>query len=235
MNHRPIIVAVLLVVVAACSGDDAAPTTSLDVSTTVEPTSTTVELSSTTMTPSTTTTTSTPTTTSSPPTSTSNTSASSTSAPPTTTVDSEVDWREVVEVLGQRRQDLYAAPDVTRIPEVCGDGSPCAEQLNVQIGDLADKGWRVDGADPFVVLEARVEKFDGDTLDSSLLVTVVAVIERAEDAGTIVDSAGAEVAAVEPGTESGFNAQGRFLLGRVGPPDDPWRLISQDTLPEVPA
>jgi hypothetical protein len=141
----------------------------------------------------------------------------------------------VVEVLGQRRQDLYAAPDVTRIPEVCGDASPCAEQLNVQIGDLADKGWRVEGADLFVVLDARVEQFDGDTLESSLLVTVVAVIERAADAGTIVDSNGTEVAAVEPGTEPGFNAQGRFLLGRVGPPDDPWRLISQDTLPEVPA
>lgn len=228
MNQRPIIVTVLLVAVAACSGDDAASTTSLDASTTVETPSTTVEPSSTTTAPSTTTTSTTST-------STTNTTASSTSAPPTTTIDSEVDWREVVEVLGQRRQDLYAAPDVTRIPEVCGDASPCAEQLNVQIGDLADKGWRVEGADPYVVLDARVEQFDGDTLELSLLVTVVAVIERAADAGTIVDSTGTEVAVVEPGTEPGFNAQGRFLLGRVGPPDDPWRLISQDTLPEVPA
>jgi hypothetical protein len=229
MNHRPIIVMVLLVAVSACSGDDAASTTSLDASTTVGPTSTTVEPSSTTTAPSSTTTTTTTST------STTNTTASSTSTPPATTTDSEVDWSEVVEVLGQRRQDVYAAPDVTRIPEVCGDASPCAEQLNVQIGDLADKGWRVEGADPFVVLDARVEQFDGDTLESSLLVTVVAVIERAADAGTIVDSNGTEVAAVEPGTEPGFNAQGRFLLGRVGPPDDPWRLISQDTLPEVPA
>ena len=82
---------------------------------------------------------------------------------------------------------------------------------------------------------ARVEQFDGDSLETSLLVTVVAVIERAEFAGTIVDESGTEIAAVEPETEPGFNAQGRFLLGRVGPPDDPWRLISQDTLPEVPA
>ena len=141
----------------------------------------------------------------------------------------------MVEDLGQLRQDLYAAPDVTRIPEVCGEGSPCAEQLDVQIGDLADKGWRVEGADPVVVLDARVERFNGDTLETSLLVTVVAVIERAENAGSVVDSSGSEVAAVEPGTEPGFNAQGRFLLGRVGPPEDPWRLISQDTLPEVPA
>lgn len=230
MNHRPVIATVLLVAVAACSGDDdAATTTSLDSSTTVESTSTTVAPPTTTEAqPGTSTTVA-------PPTTIVDTTTTSTSAAPTTTVDSDVDWREVVEILGQRRQDLYADPDLAGIPAVCGDESPCAEQLEVQIGDLANKGWRVDGADPFVVLDARVEQFDGDTLETSLIVTVVAVIERAADAGTIVDSAGAEVAAVEPGTEPGFNAQGRFLLGRVGPPEDPWRLISQDTLPEVPA
>ena len=80
-----------------------------------------------------------------------------------------------------------------------------------------------------------VERFDGDTLETSLLVTVVAVIQRPAAAGTIVDSAGSTIAAVEPDTEPGFNARGRFLLGRVGPADDPWRFVSQDTLPEVPA
>lgn len=232
MTVRPILLLMLSVALIACSGDDdASPTTDVGTSMTIEPTTTVAESTSTTTAPSTSTTTMTstpgPTSTADPPTST--TSATS------TTVSSDVDFRQVVENLAQRRQDLYADPDVARVPEVCGDGSPCADQLSVQIGDLADKGWHVEGADPVAVLDARVEQFDGDTLESSLLVTVVAVLERAENAGTIVDGSGTEVAAVEPGTEPGFNAQGRFLLGRVGPADDPWRLISQDTLPEVPA
>ncbi len=221
MNHRPFYLALTVLAFAACSSDEGTESTTAIDTTTSE----TVE--STSIPPDTTSSTS-PTT---------SADVTTTSAPdaPTSTVNSEVDWRQVVETLGQRRQELYAAPDVSRILEVCGDGTPCAEQLNVQIGDLADKGWRVEGADPFTVLDARVEQFDGDSLETSLLVTVVAVIERAEIAGTIVDESGTEIAAVEPETEPGFNAQGRFLLGRVGPPDDPWRLISQDTLPEVPA
>lgn len=231
MNLRPIPLAILVLAVVACSGDDDATSpTSVDTSTSVEPTTTAQVATSTSGPPSPTSTTSASTST---PTSTVD-ATTSTSATPTT-VGSDVDWLEVVENLAQRRQDLYADPDISRIPEVCADGSPCAEQMNVQIGDLAEKGWRVEGADRVVVLETRVEQFDGDTLDSSLLVTVVAVIERAENAGNIVDGSGSVVAAVEPGTELGFNAQGRFLLGRVGPPQDPWRLVSQDTLPEVPA
>jgi hypothetical protein len=140
-----------------------------------------------------------------------------------------------VQTLGQRRQDLYASPDVERIPEVCADDSPCAEQLTAQIGDLANKDWHVQGADPYVVLEATVERFDGPTLDDSLIVTVVAVIQRQEESGRIVDSTGSVVADVENETRPGFNPRGRFLLGRVGPANDPWRFVSQDTLPAVPA
>ncbi len=220
MNHRPLYLTLALLAFAACSSTgDTEPTTAVDsTSATVESTSIPrVAISST------------------QPATSADVTTTPTSDVPTSNVGAEADWRQIVETLGQRRQDLYAAPDVSRILEVCGDGSPCAEQLNVQIGDLADKGWRVEGADPFTVLDARVEQFDGDSLETSLLVTVVAVIERAEIAGTIVDEAGTEIAAVEPETEPGFNPQGRFLLGRVGPPDDPWRLISQDTLPEVPA
>ena len=154
---------------------------------------------------------------------------------PPTTVAGATDWIVVLQTLGQRRQDLYAAPDTSRIPTVCGDQSQCADQLNVQIGDLANKGWKVNGADPYVVLSATVEKFDGGDLETSLLVTVVAVIQRPAEAGTIVDSSGAVVADVEAQTTPGHNAQGRFLLARVGPAEDPWRLVSQDTLPEVPA
>lgn len=221
MNHRPLHLALIVLAVAACSSDEGTE------STTAIDTTTSEIVESTSIPPDTTSSTS--------PTTSADLTTTSASDAPTSTVGTEADWRQVVETLGQRRQDLYAAPDVSRILEVCGDGTPCAEQLTVQIGDLADKGWRVEGADSFTVLDARVEQFDGDSLETSLLVTVVAVIERAEFAGTIVDESGTEIAAVEPETEPGFNAQGRFLLGRVGPPDDPWRLISQDTLPEVPA
>ena len=86
-----------------------------------------------------------------------------------------------------------------------------------------------------MVLDAQVEKFDGDTLETSLLVTVIAVIQRPAEAGTIVDSTGSVVAKVQAQPTAGHNAHGRFLLARVGSTDDPWRIVSQDTLPEVPA
>ena len=226
MNHRPILLAVLLTL-TACSSDN--PKTAP--STTTSPA--TAESTKTTSAPSTTTTSTTTVDAST------STSATATTEPvttdPSTTIAGEVNWLTVLQTLGQRRQDLYAAPEVSRIPEVCGDQSQCADQLNVQLGDLAKKGWRVAGADRYVVLDARVEKFDGGTLDTSLLVTVVVVIRRPANAGTIVDSSGSLIADVQAQTTPGHNARGRFLLARVGPADDPWRLVSQDTLPEVPA
>ena len=145
------------------------------------------------------------------------------------------DFRVIVEDLGRRRQSLYAQPDVARIVEVCADDSQCFEQLNVQLGDLATKGWKVVEADPFTVLDARVEKFDGDTIETSLLVTIVAVVERPENGGRIVDAGGSTVANVEAETAVGFNSEGRYILARVGPVDDPWRLVSQELIREVPA
>lgn len=211
MNARPFLLIALLTV-SACSSHNSRSPTSVVESTLPATTSTSVLSVST---------------------STASTAPASTVPP--TSIAAGSDWATVVQVLGQRRQDLYTAPDVKRIPEVCGDQSQCANQLKVQIGDLATKGWKVTGADPFAVVNARVEKFDGDTLDASLLVTVVAVIQRPATAGTIVDATGSFVANVQAQTSAGHNAQGRFLLARVGPADDPWRLVSQDTLPEVPA
>ena len=221
MTLRPALIAALLVV-AACNGEEDPTVT--DALTT--PVSTTSIITTTTDRGNTVTSTTG---------STSTAVAPSTTATTTTTAPSVDDWTTIVQQLGQRRQDLYASPDVASISEVCADGSQCAQQLEVQIGDLTEKGWRVDGADPFVVLDARLERFDGDSVETSLLVTVLAVIERQENAGSIVDSSDAVVAAVEVDTSPGFNAQGRFLLGRVGPSDDPWRIVSQDELPEVPA
>lgn len=212
MKLRPVLLAALLTV-AACSGGDTHSTPSQSSTSTL-----TVES----VAPST-----------------SNQIATSTTVAvttnPSTTIAGDDDWQSVVRTLGQRRQDIYAAPDVSRITSVCGDRSLCAEQLKVQIGDLAKKGWRVIGADPYTVLEAYVDNFDGDSVETSLLVTVVAVIQRPAQAGTIVDSSGAVIARVQAQTTPGHNAKGRFILARVGPADDPWRLVSQDSLPEVPA
>jgi hypothetical protein len=244
MNHRPIIIAILLTV-AACSSEGSAnvshPPTSFDTPSTIPTTHPASSVTTTTADVA--------------PTSTSSSAKPSTTAPLTevtdpvteaapieqsttvvsTSIGGPIDWIAVVQTLGQRRQDLYAGPDVNLIPAVCGDQSQCADQLSTQISDLATKGWKVVGADPYVVLDANVEKFDGDTLDASLLVTVIAVIQRPAEAGTIVDSSGALVANVQAQTTPGHNASGRFLLARVGPPDDPWRIVSQDTLQEVPA
>jgi hypothetical protein len=225
MRIRLLMLATLLVAVS-CSGDDdatstssPAPTTTAEALTTTAPEATTSSSS----------------TTDAPTTSVPETSRRTTPTQPPTTVRGSVDWANVAQTLGQRRQDLYAVPDVSRIPQVCAENSQCAEQLTVQIGDLASKGWHVEGADPYIVLDATVERFDGSTLEDSLLVTVVALLQRQEESGTIVDSSGAVVADVENETRPGFNPRGRFLLGRVGPADDPWRFVSQDTLPEVPA
>jgi hypothetical protein len=232
MKRAPVILVAALSL-AACSGDDdaadpsttppasvstttitAAPTSSVAPTTSATTTSLSTQPSATVTAPS--------------------TAATNTSSP-TSTVPGETDWRFVVETLGQRRQDLYGSPDVNRIPEVCSPQSQCADQLNVQLGDMASKGWHVEGADPFVVVDARLEDFDGDTLDASVLVTVVAVTLKKENAGQIVDTSGTVIADVEVETAPGHNAQGRFVLGRSGPADNPWRIISQDALPEVPA
>jgi hypothetical protein len=229
MTLRPLLIAAAVVAVTACSGNgDEDSTTSTPSTTTSDRATTTDNTTISTDRTSTTTTASTSSTT------TATSGPASTSTAPVSTAPANEDWRLVVEELGQRRQDLYATPDVTRIVEVCADGSQCAQQLEVQIGDLATKGWHVQGADPFVVLDARLERFEGDTLEDSLLVTVVAVIDRQDDAGSIVDQSGAVMAAIEVDTSAGFNAQGRILLARVGPSDDPWRIVSQDELPEVP-
>lgn len=216
----------VLAVLAGCSGDDdgdAAPSTS----STIRPTSTTTSSTS-----STTTSTIGPTTTSSSGTVTS--SSTPTGASTSVPAPSD-DFRVIVEDLGRRRQALYAQPDVARIGEVCAADSQCFEQLNVQLGDLATKGWKVVEADPFTALDGRVEKFDGETIETSLLVTVVAIVERPDNGGRIVDAGGTTVANVEAETEVGFNSEGRYILARVGPADDPWRLVSQELIREVPA
>jgi hypothetical protein len=227
MKTRAVVLTAIVLAVAGCSGDDDSEPTS----TTVAGVETTAE-SSTSSTSATTASTSSTSMPSTAPPTTANPGTTSTLA---TTVPGTTDWAATVQTLGQRRQDLYASPDVARIREVCAEESPCAEQLNVQLADLASKGWRVVGTDPYTVVSARLEDFDGDALETALVVTLIVVVERPENGGTIVDSNGATVAAVDPETPAGMNTENRTILGRSGPPEDPWRIISQERIREVPA
>lgn len=235
MKHPLILAIVIAVASTACSGDDTAdPTTTQSTtapSTTTAPSSVT-STTSTTATP-------VPSTTASSTTSTATTEPSPSTAPstavPATDPTGEPDWRLVLETLGLRRQDLYRDPDVTRIGEVCTDSGPCAEQLEVQLGDMASKGWHIEGGDPYTVLEAELENFTGGTLATSDIVTVVAIVRRQADGGTIVDASGTVVAAVDPDTPEGFNPQARVTLARVGPAGDEWRIVDTTRIREVPA
>jgi hypothetical protein len=245
MNHRHTLLTAILLTVTACTNDNATnptPPTNEAATTPATPTTTAAGPNVTSTTASaTSTTTPTPTASSTTAGTTSpTTSPGPTTNPPiptvsTTTIAGPVDWTAVIQTLGQRRQNLYATPDLSRIPEVCGDQSQCANQLNTQIGDLATKGWKVVDADPYTVLDAHVEKFDGDTLETSLLVTVIAVVKRPDSAGQIVDSTGATVASVVAETPVGRNTENRTILARTGPDSDPWRIVSQQRLREVSA
>lgn len=227
MKRTSALLASLVVLAAGCSGgDDGADTTS--VSTRPVVTATTTDPPSTTSAPVNTTATTQPP---------STTSAITTDAPttsPTTVSTDQTDWASVVQTLGQRRQDLYAAPDVSRIREVCAEDSPCAEQLDVQLADLASKGWHVVDADPYTVVSAELEDFDGDSLDAALVVTVIVEVQRPANGGSIVDSSGAVVAGIDPETDEGVNTENRTTLGRSGSAEDPWRIISQERIREVP-
>ncbi len=228
MTPRPLAasVAVALLLVTACNqSENTRPTPSPTASTTTQPATTA---------PATT-----PPTTAQPtpsPTPTTAPATASTIAAPTTTVPAGTladDWLEVMQTLGARRQALYTDPDVAGIGGVCAASSQCFEQLDVQLGDMAEKGWKIEGADPFTVLSATIEKYDGATLDTSLLVTLIVTVQRPSLAGVIVDATGTEIAKIQPETEAGLNTESRAILARIGPDDDPWRLVSQDRLREV--
>jgi len=191
MKRTSALLVSLVVLAAGCSGgDDGADTTS--VSTRPVVITTTSDPPSTTSAPVTTTATTQPSSTPS-----TTTTDAPTTAPTTVSTD-QTDWASVVQTLGQRRQDLYAAPDVSRIREVCAEESPCAEQLDVQLADLANKGWHVVDADPYTVVRAELEDFDGESLDTALVVTVVVEVQRPANGGSIVDSSGAVVAGIDP-------------------------------------
>ena len=59
--------------------------------------------------------------------------------------------------------------------------------------------------------------------------------EKEKSGGQIVDANGTVVADVSTETPEGINTRGRTFLSRVGPPEDPWRIIDQQRIGDVPA
>ncbi len=59
-------------------------------------------------------------------------------------------------------------------------------------------------------------------------------VDYVNNGGSIVDSSGAVVAGIDPETDEGVNTENRTTLGRSGLPEDPWRIISQERIREVP-
>ena len=142
MKFRSVLLACALLV-SACSGGDAQDSTSTSTSQAVVDTTSTTSPVTTAVPTSTTiaTTTVAPTTTAEP-----TTTTKGTTVPPTTTIATDVDWRDVVQALGQRRQELYTNPDVGRIGEACPDhlvgvgqfGHPTGGELRHQHDRVAD-------------------------------------------------------------------------------------------------
>ena len=111
---------------------------------------------------------------------------------------------------------------------------PCAEQLDVQLADLANKGWHVVDADPYTVVSAssRTSTATASTLhwSSRSFVEVQRPANGARSSTRRVPwSRG-----IDPETDEGINTENRTTLGRSGPPEDPWRIISQERIREVP-
>jgi hypothetical protein len=151
------------------------------------------------------------------------------------------DWPAVVELLGRRRQALYADPiaDEATYSTICAlvDGGSCLEGLRTQIPSLVEQGLRVIDADPYVVLPGGVVVEDveqGQTVETARVVTVVVTLERSEHFGQLVDESGEVQADISSDTSDGENARSRTTLVRdtVGAE---WRILDQSSAGTVPA
>jgi hypothetical protein len=175
------------------------------------------------------------------------TSIATTTPPPTTTavideptVLTGTDWQAIVQILGQRRQALYAAPvdDPAAYDAICAGGdNPCTSALRTQIASLAEQGFRIADAAPFTVLPddpflENVE--DGKTIDTARIVTVVVTIQRSLDNGNLVDDSGTIQAELESDTPEGQNLRSRITLVRTAPGNE-WRILEQSPAGQVPA
>lgn len=151
------------------------------------------------------------------------------------------DWPAIVELLGRRRQALYAEPiaDEATYSTICAlvDGGSCLEGLRTQIPSLVEQGLRVTDADPYVVLPGDVVVEDieqGQTVETARIVTVVVTLQRSEHLGQLVDESGEVQAEISSDTPDGENSRSRTTLVRdvVGAE---WRVLDQSSAGTVPA
>ncbi|MDJ0768367.1 MAG: hypothetical protein QNJ12_06215 [Ilumatobacter sp.] len=206
MSRRTIAGAALAValVAAGCNGDDESTPTTLapqtnppitDSSSTVEPT---VDTDA----PASTSTSATPPTTAPPPTTTEPevVTVTSTSDVPPTTQPGEPDWTAIIQGFYDTLDDIQAAPDSTRIDELCAPGSPCRNTLGAQIEALERDGWRVVDVSRTLVSDGALAGTPDDVpLSESQLAIVRAQLSSAGgDPGRIIDANGETLFDIDP-------------------------------------
>ena len=165
----------------------------------------------------------------------STTSTVTTDAPttsPTTVSTDQTDWASVVQTLGQRRQDLHAAPDVSRIRE-CAEELPVRRATRRAARRSRNKGWHVVDADPYTVVSAGSRT---STATASTLHWSSRSLSRCSAQPTGLDRrlVGCRSRGLTPRPTRASTPRTGTTLGRSGPPEDPWRIISQERIREVP-
>lgn len=220
MNRkRAITIAIAAVlVITACSGDDTseAPTTPARVEETTPPTdsttTTTVEETTPTVAASTTTVLTLPPTTTTVPS-------------PVTTIAGHPDWLAIVTGLSDKINEIMVNPQPERLGEVAVEGGDWASGPGSAIGNMAERGERVIGLEPNVVVSVEfVDKFDDRPIEDTTSV-IVKVTTEAPDLveAQIIDSNGDVVFDLVDDSEPGELSTAHWILGRT---DDGWRILS---------
>lgn len=209
-------------ITAGCNGDDDVADTTVAAPTTEETTTTMAPITTVTETTTTTTAFATTTTTTSIPDTTLVTSSTATTSLSTITA---TDWRSIVETLYRRRQGLFAAPDASRVGEVCSTQSECEASLLDQIATLAANAQHVEGDEPAVVRSAEVLDVQPDTTSPALVTISIVYVVGPEH--RIVDSAGNTVFDVTPTEAPGTELNLTVLLAATQDDAMPWRILNE--------
>jgi len=149
--------------------------------------------------------------------------AGPTTAPPI----AENDWPAILTELSRRRVSLYAAPDLARIGEYCMPATDCAAQLEAQLGDFITRGERIEGQQPFTIVDIE-NVLEGDQSPLGTLTDIVFIIgPTASPPPRIVDASGN---VVEELTGSTTNTRVVFQIVKWDDPALPWRVFKTETL-----
>lgn len=239
MNRHLLSLPVLLIALAACSGDDTAES-----STTPAPTQTSAA-PSTTATP----TTQAPTT---PAPTTSNTASSSvapttTTAPPTTpppppssnptesypfptTPAGQPDWVPILQELLEVGTALSLEPNLDQITTYCLDNSDCSQNWSAYIENLIADDAHAEGLVPDRVLSVEISPAQGDRdpiETGAVVLTAQVEVVGNEEGARIADSAGNTIYQIERDAQPGDEVSMSFFLGLDE--DNNWRVAQEST------